>query len=59
MQSILQVVIFYKSINGKLTLKKYDKTMQIISGTFSFDIKDVNNNTIKMTDGRFDFKYTN
>lgn len=50
---------FYKSINGKLTLKKYDKTMQIISGTFSFEIEDINGNTIKITDGRFDLKYTN
>ena len=50
---------FYKSVEGKLSLKKYDKENQIISGTFSFSVKDDNDKIIKITDGRFDLRYTN
>lgn len=50
---------FYKSVEGKLTITKYDKVNQIISGRFNFKVKDLNGQTIDISDGRFDLKYTN
>lgn len=44
---------------GKLTLTALDKTKQIISGTFYFEAyNEVQNKTIKITDGKFRLKYT-
>jgi len=44
--------------NGELVITEFDKTNQIISGTFDFAL--FNNkcgDTIKITNGRFDMKY--
>jgi hypothetical protein len=44
----------YKS--GIIQVTKYDLTIGIISGLFSFKIKPSNCDTLFFTDGRFDFK---
>ena len=49
----------YKCIEGILTITKYDKTNQIISGSFWFNAKNSSGEIIKITEGRFDDKYTN
>lgn len=42
--------------NGIVTILRLDLTAGIISGTFYCTIKPTNCDTIKITDGRFDFK---
>ena len=42
---------------GKLTVTKLDTVAHIISGTFSCSILHTGCDTLKITDGRFDFKY--
>lgn len=43
---------------GQLTITKLDKINQVISGTFEIKLYDMKcNDTIKITDGRFDLKY--
>ena len=42
---------------GKLTVTKLDTVAHIISGTFSCSILHTRCDTLKITDGRFDFKY--
>ena len=46
---------FYSS--GNLVITKFDKTSKIISGTFYCTIYQTGCDTLKITDGRFDFKY--
>ena len=46
---------FYSS--GKLTITRLDQTARILSGTFNATIKQMNCDTLKITDGRFDLKY--
>ncbi|MDA9554937.1 DUF6252 family protein [Pelobium sp.] len=49
----------YKRTEGFLTITKYDKSNQIISGRFWFSAKNSTGETVAITDGRFDIKYTN
>lgn len=44
---------------GELIITKFDPENYIVSGTFSFIIKDENGDRIEITDGRFDLNYTN
>ena len=44
---------------GKLIVTNFDPQNFIISGTFSFSIKDENGDNIEITEGRFDMNYTN
>ena len=46
---------FYSS--GKLNITKLDQTARILSGTFNATIKQMNCDTLKITEGRFDLKY--
>lgn len=43
---------------GQLNLKKFDTVNQIASGTFWFTAVNKNGDTVKVTDGRFDVRYT-
>ena len=46
------------TISGNLTITKLDLTNRIISGKFYFNgIDTASNETIKITDGRFDLHY--
>ncbi|MBS1640239.1 MAG: hypothetical protein JST94_05080 [Bacteroidetes bacterium] len=45
-------------IKGQLIIKRFDQINQIVSGTFWFNAINSNNDTIKITDGRFDMHYT-
>jgi hypothetical protein len=48
-------------VSGQLHITKFDQTNQIISGTFNFNAirTDIlNSDTVHVTDGRFDMKYT-
>jgi hypothetical protein len=49
----------FKRIEGTLTITKYDKNEQIISGTFRFKAKSSTGEIIEITEGRFDDRYTN
>ncbi|MCW3073455.1 MAG: hypothetical protein JWP69_524 [Flaviaesturariibacter sp.] len=42
---------------GEANITKYDLTNHIISGTFNFKYKTQTCDTIRVTDGRFDFKF--
>lgn len=44
---------------GELIITNFDRENFIISGTFSFTIKDENDDPIEITAGRFDLNYTN
>ena len=44
---------------GVITITNFDPENFIISGTFEFTVLDNDDNEIKITDGRFDLKYTN
>ena len=44
---------------GKLTIIKLDETNQIVSGTFWFDVQDINGIIHQIRNGRFDVQYTN
>ena len=44
---------------GVITITNFDPEIFIISGTFEFTVLDNDDNEIKITDGRFDLKYTN
>jgi hypothetical protein len=46
------------SIGGQLTITRFDLTYQIASGTFWFNVLDNNGDTVKITDGRFDVRFT-
>ncbi len=45
--------------DGEINITKYDKQLNIISGTFNFNAKDKAGNIINVKDGRFDLNYTN
>lgn len=45
-------------INGILTIKKMDLANQIVSGTFWFNAVNAKGDTVKVSDGRFDVRYT-
>ncbi|MCC8425347.1 hypothetical protein [Mucilaginibacter sp. UR6-11] len=45
-------------VSGQLHITKFDQTRQIISGTFFFDAINGKGETVHITDGRFDMKYT-
>ena len=44
---------------GILNITEHDTENFILSGTFEFTVLDENGKQIKVTDGRFDVKYTN
>lgn len=49
----------YDATDGKITITKYDKINNIISGCFNFNAKDLKTGkTVSITEGRFDLKYT-
>ncbi len=57
-----QSIDFYTTSNtskGILTITKHDTQNFILSGTFEFTVLDNDGKEIKITDGRFDVKYTN
>ena len=43
--------------SGKLIISRLDQQAKIISGKFSYTIKQTGCDTLKITDGRFDLKY--
>ncbi len=45
-------------VTGLLTIKKMDTINQIVSGTFWFDAVNDNGDIVKVTDGRFDVRFT-
>ena len=45
------------TIDGKLTITKFDKSNYIISGLFEFTLVLQGCDTLKITDGRFDMEY--
>jgi len=45
-------------VTGVLNLKKFDLTNQIASGTFWFNAINDKGDTVKVTDGRFDIRFT-
>jgi hypothetical protein len=51
---------YYTSSNdpGVITITKFDEQNQIISGTFHFNVVTETNDTLKITEGRFDMHYT-
>jgi hypothetical protein len=44
------------TITGQLYITRFDLLGQIASGTFWFNLLDQNNDTMRITDGRFDVK---
>jgi hypothetical protein len=47
------------TVTGQLTITHFDQQKQIVSGTFFFDaIETTAGDTVHVTDGRFDMKYT-
>ena len=44
---------------GEINITKYDKQLNIISGTFNFKAKNVTGDIVVVKDGRFDLNYTN
>jgi len=46
------------TLSGTLTITKFDKVNYIISGTFEFTTALNGCDTLRITDGRFDIKYT-
>ena len=45
------------TIDGKLTITKFDKSNYIVSGLFEFTLVHQGCDTLKITDGRFDMEY--
>ena len=43
---------------GVITITKFDEQKQIVSGTFHFNVVTETNDTLKITEGRFDMHYT-
>jgi len=43
---------------GEITIKKFDETNRIVSGTFWFDAVNSSGEKVQVRDGRFDLKYT-
>jgi len=46
------------NLPGQLTITKFDETNQIVAGTFWFSTVNTNGDTTKVTDGRFDMKFS-
>jgi hypothetical protein len=47
------------AVAGKLTITHFDQHNQIVSGTFYFDaVESTTDDTVHVTDGRFDMKFT-
>ena len=44
--------------SGQLIITKFDEINQIVSGTFWFNAVNSNGDTVRVTDGRFDMRYT-
>ena len=49
----------FVSYEGEINIKKYDKQLNIISGTFYFIAKNELGDIVEVKDGRFDLNYTN
>ncbi len=49
----------FVSYEGEINITKYDKQLNIISGTFNFKAKNVAGDIVVVKDGRFDLNYTN
>jgi hypothetical protein len=47
-----------KNLPGLLTITKFDEINQIVSGTFWFSVVKSSEDTIQITNGRFDMQYT-
>ncbi len=58
--NVLSEFTYYtiKGYKGILYFNKVDESAQIISGTFWFDAINSFGDTIKISEGRFDVKYT-
>jgi len=53
-----QSLEFYNNINGTYEITRLDVSTGIISGTFAFDaVSETCQDTVRITDGRFDIKY--
>lgn len=46
------------TVKGELNIKYFDSTNQVISGTFWFNAVSDKGDTVKVTNGRFDMRYT-
>lgn len=46
------------NVTGQLNIKKLDEINQIVSGTFWFNAINTNGDTVHVTDGRFDMRFT-
>ena len=51
--------VSYKCTEGTMTITKYDKTNQIISGRFWFKAQSNTGEIVEISEGRFDDSYTN
>jgi len=47
-----------ENVTGEMNLKRFDLTNQIASGTFWFNAVNDKGDTVKITDGRFDVRFT-
>jgi len=56
-QGISSNAILLNANRGKIQLTRFDKTIKIVSGTFDCVFPIINCDTLKITDGRFDFNY--
>ncbi|MDP9048259.1 MAG: DUF6252 family protein [Bacteroidota bacterium] len=54
----LNTYLTTSTISGQLTITKLDQTHQIVSGTFYFNAVNTVGDIVKVTDGRFDMRYT-
>lgn len=46
------------SLDGNLTITRFDQVNQIVAGTFSFTAVSENKDTVRVTNGRVDMHYT-
>ncbi|MDP9048260.1 MAG: DUF6252 family protein [Bacteroidota bacterium] len=46
------------TVSGQVTITKFDQTNQIVSGMFYFNAVNNAGDIVKVTDGRFDMRYT-
>jgi hypothetical protein len=46
------------TVSGQFVITKLDTLKQIVSGTFNFNAVNNSNDTVKVTNGRFDMPYT-
>ena len=52
------VITTQNDLRGELVITKFDEVNQIVSGTFWFSVVKSPGDTLKITDGRFDMKFT-